>query len=261
MYRFTALILLIFLSNNLKAQTWEFGGSFGGAGYMGDLNQTNPVKISGIAFGGFVKRNFDGYWSAKLNYTYGTINAADSTSSSQQFRDRNLSFTTYLSEISLIGEFNFISYIPEAGKNKFTPYIYIGAAAVNYTPTTLLNGSRYDLRAIETEGQKKPYPTTAFAIPVGAGIKYNFWGKMTLAADLGYRRPNTDYLDDVSGNYPPKTSNRVYNNLADPSGIKTGVYIGTPGTQRGDSNPRDTYFFMQVSLSFTFVTYKCYFEK
>ncbi|MDB4903011.1 MAG: hypothetical protein JWQ63_2292 [Mucilaginibacter sp.] len=260
MLKFTALILLIFLSSELKAQTWEIGGSFGGAGYMGDLNETNPVKVSGISFGGFVKRNFDGYLSAKLNYTYGTISAADSNSSNQQLRNRNLSFTTYLSEISAIGEFNFLKYIPEAGKNKFTPFIYLGFAAVNYKPSALYNGNRYDLRSFETEGQKKPYPNTAFSIPYGAGVKYNIVGKWTLAADIGYRNPNTNYLDDVGGNYPAKTTNPVFNALADPSGIKTGTYIGTPGTQRGGSNQSDTYFFMQFSVSYTFVTQKCYFQ-
>jgi hypothetical protein len=259
MFKFAAFFLLIFASFNLKAQTWEIGGSFGGAGYMGDLNENNPLKISGTSFGGFVQRNFDGYFSAKINYTYGTISAADSNSSSQQIRNRNLSFTTYLNEISVIGEFNFMKYIPEAGVNKFTPYIYLGAADVNYLPSALYNGGRYNLRLIETEGEKKPYPNTAFSIPYGAGVKYNIIGKWTLSADIGYRNPNTDYLDDVSGNYPPKTTNPVFNALSDPSGIKTGVYIGTPGTQRGGSNKSDTYFFLQFTVSYTFVTQKCYF--
>src|SRR5258705_2832583 len=117
MPKFTALILLLFISYHLQAQTWEVGGAVGGAGYIGDLNPNNPVKISGVSGGLFVKRNFDGYLSAKLNFTYGKINADDSKSSSQQFRDRNLSFNDPLKELSLIGEFNFMKYIPDAGPN------------------------------------------------------------------------------------------------------------------------------------------------
>ncbi|MDP9047469.1 MAG: DUF6089 family protein, partial [Bacteroidota bacterium] len=123
MPKLVLFIFLVFLSFSLKAQTWEIGGAFGGSGYMGDLNANNPVKVSGIAVGGFVKRNFSGYLSLKLNYTYGHISGADSTSNDQQFQNRNLSFTTPLTELGLIGEFNFMHYIPEAGKNKFTPYI------------------------------------------------------------------------------------------------------------------------------------------
>lgn len=254
-------VFIISISCNLKAQTWEVGGSAGGSGYMGDLNAGNPLKVSGLSIGGFVKRNFDGYLSAKLNYTYGIISASDSNSSSQQFRNRNLSFTTTLSEIAVIGEFNFMKYIPEAGKNKFTPFIYLGLAAVNFNPQTTYNGIKYNLKDYGTEGESKPYSTLAIAIPYGAGIKYNILGKWTLAADIGYRNPNTDYLDDVSGVYAkPSSLSPVARALADRSGEKTGIYTGSPGIQRGDLNNRDTYFFTQITISYTFVTQKCYFQ-
>src|ERR1700744_2861785 len=97
------VILLIFVTCNLQAQSWEVGAFGGGSGYMGDLNPNNPLKFSGIAAGLFIKRNFNGYLSARLGYTYGSISAADSTSSNQQFRNRNLSFTTKLNELSLTG--------------------------------------------------------------------------------------------------------------------------------------------------------------
>src|SRR5271165_294714 len=109
MPKFILVILFVIISCSLKAQTWEFGAGVGGSGYMGDLNPTNPVKISGPSASGFFKRNFDGYWSAKINYAIGTISAADSNASSQQLRNRNLSFTTLLSEVSIIGEFNFLN--------------------------------------------------------------------------------------------------------------------------------------------------------
>jgi len=252
----SALIILLFLcSFSLKAQTWELGAAAGGSGYMGDLNLNNPVKVSGISFGGFIKRNFNGYLSAKLNYTYGTISAADSNSNSQQFRNRNLSFTTTLSEISVIAEFNFMHYIPEAGKNRFTPFIYAGVGALSFSPSTIYQGKKYLLADYNTEGQKRSYPTDAVSALFGAGIKYNIMGKWTLATDIGYRKPNTDYLDDVSGVYPANP-----NFLSDRSGEKTGVYIGSAGSQRGDFSSGDTYFFVQLSISYTFVTQRCYFH-
>ncbi len=262
MTKFLLFVFLVLLSFKVSAQTWELGGAVGGAGYMGDLNANNPVKVSGISAGGFVKRNFNGYLSVKLNYSYGQISGADSTSNNPQFRARNLSFTTSLNEFSLIGEFNFMHYVPEAGKNKFTPYIYLGIATLGFSPTTVYNGTTYELVNYQTEGQKKPYSTTAFSFPYGAGIKYNIAGKLTLAADLGYRHPNTDYLDDVSGLYPDRRKlSTISGLLSDRSGERTGVYIGSPGSQRGDLNPRDTYFFTQVTISYTFVTEKCYFSR
>jgi hypothetical protein len=261
MPRYLFLIGLLFLSLNLRAQTWEFGGTVGAAGYMGDLNPNNPLKPSGIALGAFGQRNFDGYWSAKLQYTFGEIAANDKNSSDPQFRARNLSFKTQLNEVAAIGEFNFFKYIPEAGQNRFTPFLYAGLAVVGYNPTANYQGHTYDLRPLMTEGESKPYPSAAFAIPYGAGIKYNFSGKWNFIADIGYRNPNTDYLDDVSGTYAPKNSftNPIAQALSDRSGEITGNYIGSPGTQRGDMRANDTYWFIGLSISFTIVSTKCYY--
>ncbi|MDB5006350.1 MAG: hypothetical protein JWP45_743 [Mucilaginibacter sp.] len=261
MPKFTLFILLVLLTTGLKAQTWEIGGAFGGAGYMGDLNTNNPVKVSGIAAGIFVKRNFNGYFSLRLNGTIGTIAGADSNSGNQQFRNRNLSFTDKLKEVSLVGELNFLNYIPSISKTKFTPYLYLGVAVLNYNPTTVYKGQVYNLRSYQTEGEKKPYSSVAFSFPYGAGFRYNIWDKFTVGAEIGYRNPNTDYLDDVSGKYANMSnSSPIAKALADRSGEKTGVYIGIPGTQRGDFVSRDTYFFTQITISYTFISQKCYYQ-
>src|SRR4051812_3719319 len=122
------LVLLVSVRGKLYAQTWEVGGTVGESGYMGDFNQSNPFKFTDVSGGFFLKRNFNDYLSLKLQYMYGTIRGDDSTSTNQQFFNRNLSFSSSLSEISLIGEFNFMSYIPEVGTNKFTPFIFAGIA-------------------------------------------------------------------------------------------------------------------------------------
>lgn len=259
MPKFLAGIFLTFICGNAFAQSWEVGARLGGAGYMGDLNTNNPVKISGVSAGGFVKYNFNPYLSAKLGYTFGNINAADSLSSNPQFRDRNLSFSTNLHEASLTGEFNFLDYVPSVSKNVFTPFVFAGVALVRYSPTTVYAGNRYDLRPLTTEGQGTPYGKMAVAIPYGAGIKYNFSGRLNLIADIGYRHVRTDYLDDVSGNYPNALPTALQWALSDRSFEKTGIYLGTPGTQRGDQRRFDTYFFVGLSLSYTFITPKCYY--
>jgi hypothetical protein len=261
MPRFVSFLLLIFMSTTLHAQTWEVGGFVGGSAYMGDLNQYNPVKVSGIALGAFVQRNFNGYLSAKVNYTFGQISGADNTSSDPQHRARNLSFTTQLNELAVIGEFNFMKYIPEAGENRWTPFVYLGIGGVGYNPQASYQGQTYDLRPLMTEGESKPSSKIAATFPYGAGVKYNFSGKWNLTADIGYRNPSTDYLDDVSGTYPVQSNlhSDLARALSDRSGEATGNYIGAPGTQRGDLRPKDTYMFVGVSISYTFVTSKCYY--
>ena len=261
MPRFLTAIFFTLISGSAIAQSWEIGGQLGGSGYMGDLNTNNPVKVSGIAAGGFVKYNFNPYLSARLGYTFGNISEADSLSSNAQFRERNLSFSTNLNEISLVGEFNFFDYVPSVSKNIYTPFIFGGLARVNYTPTTVYRGNTYDLRPLTTEGQANPYATAAWAIPYGAGIKFNFSGRMNLIADIGYRYARTDYLDDVSRNYANKANFKdpLARALSDRSGEQTGSYIGTPRTQRGDQRRFDTYFFVGLSISYTFINAKCYY--
>lgn len=263
MLKFYAALLFLALSYTAKAQaTWEIGGALGGAGYIGDLNPS-PFKPSGKSGGFFIKRNFNGYLAAKLNYNIGKIAGADSTSSSQQLRQRNLSFTDGLKELSLMAEFNFMKYIPDAGKNKYTPYIFLGIGTTSFDPRTTYNGNEVALRSLRTEGQPAEYKTSTIVIPYGAGIKYNFSGKWTVAAEAGFRYTRTDFLDDVSGVYafPGQLPGPLSIALADRSGERTGVYTGRPGTQRGDFRSKDIYSFFGFTLSYTFVTEKCYYDQ
>ncbi|QKJ29105.1 outer membrane beta-barrel protein [Mucilaginibacter mali] len=258
---FAFCFLLSAFQAKLFAQTWEAGVSAGASGYMGDLNQQNPAKISGYNLGVFVQRNFNPYFALKLHYSHGEIAGADSTSGTQQFRDRNLSFKTKLDELSLIAEVNFMRYTPGAGRDRFTPYIFFGVGGLNYNPQATYSGVEYDLRPLMTEGQATPYKNMAIVVPFGAGIKYNFSNNCNIMFNAGYRYAMTDYIDDVSGAYAKKSSfsNPVAMALSDRSGEQTGVYIGTPGTQRGDYRSHDTYLFVGFTLSFTFVTANCYY--
>ena len=261
-------LLLIFLlfafsapvSRAQEGGNWELGIMAGGAGYMGDLNQNNPVKISGFSAGIFGKRNFNQYIGVRLNYTYGQVEANDAESSNQQFRDRNLQFKTSLSELSAIADFNLFNFKPGGGNRQFTPYLFAGAGAVIFKPTVKYDGQKYRLDRKATEGQENPYNNVALTIPYGLGLKYNYKDTWSVFSEIGYRTPMTDYIDDVSGKYPsyPLQNNTIVGNpglnLSDPSLAQ----IGVPGTQRGDFRKRDTYLFVSVGISFTFVSSKCY---
>jgi hypothetical protein len=94
------------------------------------------------------------------------------------------------------------------------------------------------------------------SVPYGAGVKYNLTGNWNIIGEVGYRTVFSDYLDDVSGKYPNflTLSSEDYD-LSDPSIGK----IGVTGTQRGDLRKRDTYMFTGLSLTYTFVSSKCFF--
>jgi opacity protein-like surface antigen len=254
MRKLLPVFILLCIACNVQAQSWEIGGSVGGAGYMGDLNPNNPLKMSGGTAGLMVKRNFNEYLSASIHYSVASIAGADSTSSNPQFVNRNLSFKTPLSEISLVGELNFLKYIPSVTANRFTPYVFAGAGLTTFKPQTVYQGQTFDLAPFKTEGQTTPYSNKAISAIYGAGIKYNFSGALNIIADIGYRHAFTDYLDDVSGVYPDPTS--LSGNLAISLSDRS-LTPNAPGSQRGDFRPHDNYLFINLTISFTFITAKC----
>lgn len=261
MRKIIVLISLIFLlDHSSSAQTWEFGASAGATGYMGDLNPVKPYKFNHPGYGILVKYNFNGYFGLKLNYLHGKISANDSLSNNAFQRARNINFFSPVNEIGLQLEFNFFSYVPTLSKKRFSPYLFAGIGAVLFDPQAKLNGRVYDLPQYQTEDTS--YSTAALSVPYGIGVKYNFSGKWTLAAEIGYRTAYTDYLDDVSGVYPDRSAFSFRDPrtlLSDPSshgGVVSPLF--SPGDQRGDSRPHDTYMFTGISLIYTLVPFKCY---
>ncbi|RZL19072.1 MAG: hypothetical protein EOO89_04430 [Pedobacter sp.] len=259
--RSSILFLLIPLFFTAGAQQWEVGLNAGGAGYMGDLNLNNPLKISGINAGISVKRNIDSYFGIIFQYEHGRIKGNDASSGNAQFRDRNLSFKTSLNELSLGLEFNFLEYMSGVGRRRFSPYLFAGGGILFFQPTADYNGDTYDLSSFRTEGQTEPYKRISITIPYGFGIRYNLNENFNLFSRIGYRTAFTDYIDDVSGVYADPVAaglSPIGTILSDRSGENTGSYLGKAGTQRGDFRKRDTYMFVGIGISYTFVSSKCY---
>lgn len=251
-----------------KAQVFEVGAVAGGAGYLGDLNQNKPLKISGISAGAFVKVNIDPYWAVGLHYTYGKIKADDTKSDNEHFRNRGLNFSTPLNEVSLQVDFNFFEYFAGGGAKTFSPYIFTGIGGVLYNPTARYSGvvgledKKYNLRDYHTEGQNVSYRNYALTVPYGIGVKVKLKENWGLFSQIGYRTAYTDYLDDVSGLYPNmahwdnEPNGAISKLLSNPSNSATSAVLQY--TQRGDFRKRDTYMFVGIGISYTFVSQKCY---
>lgn len=263
--RFSLLVCFSFaFSVNASAQAWELGINTGAAGYIGDLNPINPLKLSGVNLGAFARYNFTPYWALGFNYNYGKIKASDSKSNDEQLINRNLSFFTPLNELSLLVDFNFFDYFSGGGYRRFTPYLQAGFGGLIFEPKTEYQGDTYLLKTYKTEGQADPYKNYTFSLIYGGGIKYNFSEKWTLTSQVVYRNAYTDYLDDVSGSYVDLSSNQ--NNFEGRTNIvladrspEIGQPRNTPGTMRGDFRKRDNYMFVGFGISYTFVSQKCYY--
>lgn len=261
-------LAISFIGFNANAQVMELGVVGGGAGYMGDLNQTKPLKISGMSAGAYVKMNLDPYWALGFHYNFGKIKANDLNSENEQFRDRGLNFKTSLNEVSLQVDFNFFEYFAGGGTKKFTPYIFTGIGGVffsakgYYPHVPELGDKEYNLRFYRTEGQTEPYKNYALTVPYGIGFKVRLKENWGLFSQIGYRTIFTDYLDDVSGRYPDDNKLPADGltgiKLSNPNTASSLSGTGLPGIQRGDFRKRDTYMFVGIGISYTFVSQKCY---
>ena len=259
------LVMILSITTGLQAQVLEVGLGGGGAGYIGDLNQNNNFKISGVSGGAYLKANLDPYWAVGLHYNYGRIKGDDIKSSNEQFRARGLNFNNDLHEMSLQADFNFLEYFAGGGVKNFTPYIFTGVGLLFFSPKGVYqdpatgDNAWYRLRFYNTEGQGTAYRSFALSIPYGVGAKVRLKDNWGLFTQVGYRTAFTDFIDDVSGRYP-NAANFTGNTdevalrtmLSDPTGV------GSPGSQRGDFRKRDSYMFVGIGISFTFVSQKCY---
>jgi len=253
-------------------QQGEFGISAGAAHYFGDLNTRAKLNRPKPALGVFFRKQFGNYTALRIAAHYAKLGYSDVYNTQNEYqRRRNLSFNSNVFELSLQGDFNFYKFVPADPYYSFTPYITLGVGIFNYDPYAFLNGQKYFLRQLGTEGQgtaaypdRKPYNTMAICIPIGVGIKYALNDRMNLGFEIVYRYTTTDYLDDVSKTYVgadkfpslPDGSTSAAGYLQDRS-YETGELIGIEGRQRGYSKQKDAYVLAEVTLSFNLTSYRC----
>lgn len=267
----TIALLHISLAANAQYEGYrhegEFGVQLGAAHYFGDLNPNTRINRPKIAAGVFFRKQLNNYSAFRIGVNYAQLGYSDVYEKSNEFQmRRNLSFNTNLFEIMVQGDFNFFRFNPTNPGERFTPYLTLGVGVFNFDPYAYLNGTKYYLRPLGTEGQgssvypdRKQYSPMAFAFPFGIGIKYALNSKVNLNFEISNRFTTTDYLDDVSKTYAglaafPVGSPAYY--LQDRS-YETGTRIGTAGSQRGFSGQKDKYVMAMVGVTFSITSYKC----
>ena len=253
----------------------EFGIALGLGHYFGDLNTNaslNRPKFSGGIF--FIKQ-FNNYIGVKISGDYAFLGYSDIYSKNETQKRRNLSFNTNVWEGAISGYFNFFRFIPGVKGYSFTPYVSLGIGLFSYDPYAYLQGEKYFLRPLGTEGQgdsaypmRKPYGNMGICFPLSVGMKYAISDRVNVFGELTYRFTNTDYLDDVSTTYAGPQSFYVTDAegntaidypayyLQDRS-YETGDPIGIKGRQRGNSSQNDAYLTLHVGISLNLSSYNC----
>jgi len=253
-------------------QDGEFGIGIGGAHYFGDLNTRANLNRPKLAGSVFFRKNFGNYIAARVGASFAQVGYSDVYNThNPAMVARNLSFNSTVWELALQGDFNFFRFIPGDPAYRYTPYVTFGVGVFSYDPYAYLNGEKYYLRPLNTEGQgtslypdRKPYSSMAISIPFGVGIKYAINDRINIGFEVLHRFTNTDYLDDVSLTYPgaaafatlPGGASSPAFLLSDRS-YELGTPIGIEGRQRGNSEQKDQFVTAMFHVTFNLQSYRC----
>ena len=263
---------------------YEIGGSVGAMNAFTDLGGRKGLGRRGVKDFNFKNTQFCGsmFFSAvykneialRLEGTFGQIHAYDSilekvAATTNQRYERNLSFRSYISEISLVAEFHpfyiFGNYDDEHYPPSVSPYLLAGIGYFHFNPQAKLNGNYVDLQPLHTEGEgfaeyprAKSYKLSQMNFPLGIGARYDVTPIINLRAELVTRILQTDYLDDVSGRYiePSIFANYLSGTKLNEALLvndrhKPGAETAHPDGIRGDPKNNDSYLTFNIKLGLT----------
>ena len=247
---FFLVIFFLSVCHTVNSQDLDVGITGGGCYYLGDLNPGKHFLNTQVAYGVVARYSIDSRWAVKLSGTRGSIKG--DASSTSFLPGRGLSFSSTLTDISAMVEFNFIPYFTGSRMNRISPYIYSGISVFFFNPVS--NG--VSLRSMGTEGQnigylgRKPYGTTSLSIPFGLGAKFSLAKRLSMQVYWEMHKTFTDYLDDVSATYYLNGRTIQPN---DQAGIMSDPTLNhDPGMQRGNSKNNDWYTFFGLSITYKF---------
>lgn len=262
--RWLLILTLLLGSFSASAQDWEGGLFMGVSNYRGDMAPYLVPAETHPALGVYVKRNLSPFFAFNVSAKQGTISGSDDNF--DHLRGRGLSFTSDVTEFSAVFEFNFFPFLKGLEPNQFTPFVYSGLAVFRFAPRTTLDGKRYELEDFRTEGQgvtddaPSQYGNFQPSIPIGGGIKLQLNRRLNLSFKVGYRATFTDFLDDVSTDYPDQgqLADKRGRTAAALSNRSTDGWFTKKGKSRGNSQNNDWYVFSGFTLSYTIENAQCF---
>lgn len=260
--------MLLGVGSTLSAQREDFLSRSelllmgGGMNYIGDLNNESALTLPRLAGGVGLRYRFDNRWALRVEASYGQIGCDEDYNEL-----RNLSFRSDIIEGAVLAEFNFAPFGSGATERLWTPYLFGGLGVFHFNPMamyTLGDGQEMwaELQPLHTEGQgstqypdRKAYARMQMCLPFGVGVKVRLGKNFSLAAEYGFRKTWTDYLDDISKTYVEHDllqsncdDGALAEQLADRSGEVQEGYVNAAGVKRGDDSLDDWYAYLHVSL-------------
>jgi len=216
--------------NRWKRTRYEIGGGIGITGFLGDLGggavageergaldqyfADYDILTTRPAFTGFMRYRLSRSLTAKASISFGFVSGSDEFSENEARKSRNLNFSSFIFEQSLVFEYYIIKEKSSRRWSKrrrrrsvsFNPSLYLlgGIGGFLFNPTGTQDGVTMDLQPLGTEGQNvvgSPYSLYQACFPLGIGMTFNLNRKTSVGLEFAYRFTTTDYIDDASGSY------------------------------------------------------------
>lgn len=175
---------------------YEIGGFAGTAAYMGDANQTNPLKNPGSAAGVVFRYNTNFRWAIKGNLAFGHVSGDTQTSGNVFPNNQQVRFSRNFCELGGQIEFNFFNYSDKyayLGTRRYAPYIFTGLGL------TYAMGNN---------------PNVTMNLPLGIGLKYKIKERLNFGFEFSMRKLFGDSFD---------VTNKEGLVLDDPYNIKSSI--------------------------------------
>ena len=233
------------------------------------------------SYGWSVERSLGAAWSVGLSFNKGVFIANDraidwggnlrtdnkyfarSLNAKTKLKNYNLFFAYYLERRDLMGKK--ATLVPYAkfgsGLTAFSVYgdLFTNEQRYHYWPDGTIRDAEpgspnsniisqdgifeTNLTQLQTEGKK--YKTHVFTPSLGLGLKFRISQKLNLNLEYGLFLTQTDYLDDVAGEYPSNYTSELQRYASNPAN-STDAARGNP------DGKNDLFTFASLSLQYSF---------
>ncbi|MBL7818299.1 MAG: outer membrane beta-barrel protein [Saprospiraceae bacterium] len=223
---------ILFISHIALAQNFEIGLTVGALTYNGDIDivAKNVGSATNAAFGLVGKYRLSNSLLVRGQILRGKLSGSEKTHPTAWRQERGLSFTSPLTEISGLLEWEFLS------RGNFTAYAFGGASLSFFNPKTDFNMPNKYIDDVNPDANVNYRKFTA-TVPVGMGLKYSLPHNFFISAEMGARFAFSDYLDGISqvGN-PNRKDTYIYTGLAITKAFGGGKSGANRAFKQGDAN-------------------------
>ena len=253
-------LLSLFVLAGLAAEAQSFysvrrdrslilSGGTGTSTYFGELANPGDYFDARPNVNVALKYFLSPHISVRTEIDWFQLSGSDAKAGASDRIPRNLSFVSSNYELSATGAYHLFPLGNRYYQRPvFNVFVFGGVGLLRTNPKAELNGKKYALQPLQTEGVK--YSRFQFVLPYGLGVQMKAGPFFNIAVEGGYRMTFTDYLDDVSTVHPDKSTwtDPVRIALSDRGG-EVG-YIWAPGRIRGNPDTNDGYFLLNIKVEY-----------